>query len=65
MNQNVLTFTAPTGQPIRTALIHGEPWFVAADVCRALGLNADHTTKIGGRVQGRRGPHRAARANSV
>jgi prophage antirepressor-like protein len=26
---------------IRTTLIDGEPWFVAADVCRAPGLRAD------------------------
>ena len=26
---------------IRTATIDGEPWFVAADVCRALGLRPD------------------------
>ncbi|MEV6211783.1 Bro-N domain-containing protein [Kitasatospora sp. NPDC051914] len=27
-----------TGQPIRVVVIHGEPWFVTADVCRILGL---------------------------
>ncbi|WP_420709831.1 Bro-N domain-containing protein [Brevundimonas sp. SL130] len=30
---------------MRSTLIDGEPWFVAADVCRALGLRADHTSK--------------------
>ncbi len=32
------TFPA-TGQEVRTVLIDGEPWFVAADVCRVLGLS--------------------------
>lgn len=36
---------APTGLAapvnVRTTVINGEPWFVAADVCRALGLRAD------------------------
>lgn len=27
-----------TGQPIRTLLMDGEPWFVAADVCTVLGI---------------------------
>lgn len=27
----------PTGQPVRSVLINGEPWFVAADVTTALG----------------------------
>jgi prophage antirepressor-like protein len=31
-------FTFPTtGQPVRTLLVDGEPWFVAADVCTVLG----------------------------
>lgn len=33
------TFEAPTGQPIRSVLIDGDPWFVAHDVCLALGLS--------------------------
>ncbi|WP_426044185.1 BRO-N domain-containing protein [Caulobacter sp. DWR3-1-2] len=37
----IFTF-APTGRDepvnIRTTMINGEPWFVAADVCRALGI---------------------------
>lgn len=32
---NVFTYT---DQQVRTVLIDGEPWFVAADVCKALGL---------------------------
>jgi prophage antirepressor-like protein len=31
-------FTAPTGVLIRVVMIAGDPWFVAADICRALGL---------------------------
>ncbi len=29
------------GRPVRSVLRSGEPWFVAADVCRALNLKAD------------------------
>ncbi len=32
------TFTAPTGHTLRSTLIDGEPWFVAVDLARALGL---------------------------
>lgn len=32
------TFTAPAGQSIRVVQINDKPWFVAVDVCRALGL---------------------------
>ncbi|MGX9963921.1 BRO-N domain-containing protein [Roseomonas sp. F4] len=32
------TFTAAAGQAIRVIQIDGNPWFVAADVCRALGV---------------------------
>ena len=34
---------APLGTQVRVVTIKGEPWFVAADVCRALGL--ENTTK--------------------
>src|SRR5690242_610539 len=37
MNE-VTTFTAPAGMNVRVVTIDGNPWFVAADVCRALGL---------------------------
>lgn len=39
--------TANGTATIRTALIDNEPWFVAADVCRALHLRPDHTRNIG------------------
>ena len=26
------------GMDVRTAVVNGEPWFVAADVCRILGI---------------------------
>src|SRR5689334_17652591 len=32
----VSTFTAPAGMNVRVVTIDGNPWFVAADVCRAL-----------------------------
>jgi prophage antirepressor-like protein len=35
MNE-VSTFTAPAGMNVRVVTIDGNPWFVAADVCRAL-----------------------------
>ena len=39
MNE-IQPFTFPTtGQPVRTLLLDGEPWFVAADVCTALGYS--------------------------
>ena len=44
----VTTFTFKT-TTIRTALIDNEPWFVATDVCSALGLSANvtnHTVKL-------------------
>lgn len=31
------TFTAPTGHEVRSLMVDGEPWFVAADVAKALG----------------------------
>lgn len=35
-----------TGQQVRTLLIDGEPWFVAADVCAALDI-----ANVGGQRQ--------------
>jgi prophage antirepressor-like protein len=35
---SLITFTAPTSANIRVVEIAGSPWFVAADVCRALTL---------------------------
>src|SRR5690349_13418609 len=38
-----------TGQPIRVVMIHGEPWFVTADVCRILGRdNATRAADLAG-----------------
>jgi len=31
-----------TGQAVRTVTVNGEPWFVAADVCRILGIGRTH-----------------------
>ena len=39
MNENELQiFENPEFGRVRTTIIGGEPWFVAADVCRALDL---------------------------
>ncbi|MGW4663248.1 phage antirepressor [Streptosporangium sandarakinum] len=42
MNEVELFAFPQTGQQVRTVLIDGEPWFVAADVCAVLGYA--HTT---------------------
>ena len=38
MNNNLMIFENPEFGAIRSILIDGEPWFVAADVCKALEL---------------------------
>lgn len=38
MQYELLTFETEDNQPFRTVEIDGNPWFVLADVCRALGL---------------------------
>jgi prophage antirepressor-like protein len=43
MNE-VTTFTAPAGMNVRVVTIDGNPWFVAADVCRALGMDPTQGT---------------------
>ena len=37
--RELTTFNAPTGHALRTILIDGEPWFIAKDVCQALGMD--------------------------
>jgi prophage antirepressor-like protein len=40
----VTTYTTPItqgGQNVRVVTIDGDPWFVAVDVCRVLGMNVD------------------------
>ena len=37
---NFAVFAAPTGGTFRTVTLDGQSWFVAADVCRTLGINA-------------------------
>lgn len=39
MSNSATTITSPTGSKIRVVEINGELWFVARDVCTALGLN--------------------------
>jgi prophage antirepressor-like protein len=52
MMKDLTTFTFKTA-PVRVVTIDGEPWFVAVDVCRALGLATDgagvarHLTAVG------------------
>lgn len=41
-NKNLSTFVSNQFGSVRTLTIDGEPWFVAADVCRALGLEQTH-----------------------
>lgn len=43
----VFSFSS-TNIPVRVQLIHGEPWFVAADVCRILGIsnNRDAVSRL-------------------
>jgi len=36
---HIETFTSPVGSSLRAVLINGVPWFIAADVCRAVGLD--------------------------
>lgn len=36
---NSLFVFPETGEQVRTVMIDGEPWFVAADVCRCLGMS--------------------------
>lgn len=38
MNNNLMIFENPEFGAVRTILIDGDPWFVAADVCKALEL---------------------------
>lgn len=38
MSQEILKQFDFEGQPIRTVLSGNEPWFVASDVCKALGI---------------------------
>lgn len=38
MNNNLMIFENPEFGAVRSILIDGDPWFVAADVCKALEL---------------------------
>lgn len=38
MSTDLITFESPEFGQVRTVGVNGEPWFVAADVCRTLGL---------------------------
>ena len=36
---NITTFSSSEANPLRVVAINGEPWFVAADVCAAVGIS--------------------------
>lgn len=38
-SKSIVSFSSPEFGEVRTVQIDGEPWFVAVDVCKALGLN--------------------------
>lgn len=38
MNNHLMIFENPEFGAVRSILIDGDPWFVAADVCKALEL---------------------------
>lgn len=39
-------FKSPDFGDVRTAMCNGEPWFVAADVCRALDIDPTATRRL-------------------
>lgn len=45
MNRTALSFTFTSNQ-LRVVLRAGEPWFIAADACAALGINTEQTRRL-------------------
>lgn len=45
MTNEIQTFTSEQFGTIRAASIDGEPWFVAKDVCEALGIDTSHVRR--------------------
>lgn len=39
MNTDIKIFTSPVGADVHVVVIDNEPWFVAKDVCKCLGLD--------------------------
>ena len=68
-NNDLLTFTNPEFGKVRSQLINSEPWFLAADVCRALEISnpsqaitrldddEKNTVRISDGIQGRGNPN--------
>ena len=46
MNNKIKVFENAEFGSVRTVTINGEPWFVAADVCRALGIDPTSTRRL-------------------
>ena len=46
MNNNIKVFENAKFGSVRTVTINGEPWFVAADVCRALDIDPTSTRRL-------------------
>lgn len=54
MDNNIQIFKNPDFGEIRTLSLNGEPWFVAADVCKALGIanSRDAVSRLDGDEKG-------------
>ena len=46
MNNKIKVFENAKFGSVRTVTINGEPWFVAADVCRALDIDPTSTRRL-------------------
>lgn len=46
MNNKIKVFENAEFGPVRTVTINGEPWFVASDVCKALGIDSTSTRRL-------------------
>ena len=46
MNNKIKVFENAEFGSVRTVTINGEPWFVAADVCRALDIDPTSTRRL-------------------
>ena len=46
MNNELTVFTSEEFGSVRTVVRNGEPWFVAADVCKALEIDKSQTRRL-------------------
>lgn len=46
MNNKIKVFENAEFGSVRTVTINGEPWFVASDVCKALGIDQTSTRRL-------------------